>query len=127
MKCISPIQFAIYINGQQGNFFKGRRDLKQGDPPSPMLFVITMEYLSRLFRKASMQPDFGCHPHCKKLGLTHLISADDFIIFCKAKPSALKLLMDAFQEFTLSSGLIANLEKSNMVLEGTAFTYSRNA
>ena len=44
--------------------------------------------------------------------------ADDFIIFCKANPATLKLPMDAFHEFTLSSGLIANLEKSNMVFGG---------
>ena len=83
-----------------------------------MLFVIAMEYLSRLFRSASMQPGFEFHPHCKKLGLTHLMFADDLIIFCKAKPAAFKLLMDAFHKFTLSSGLTAKLEKSNIVFGG---------
>ena len=83
-----------------------------------MLFMLTMECLSRLFRKASKHHAFEYHQHCNKMGLTHLMFADDLIIFCKAKPASLQLLMDAFQEFTRSSGLAANLEKSNIVFGG---------
>ena len=52
MSSISSVQFAININGQQGEFFKGKRGLKQRDPLSLLLFVLTMEYLSRLFKKS---------------------------------------------------------------------------
>jgi len=44
--------------------------------------------------------------------------ADDLIIFCKAKPVSLQLLMNAFHEFTRCSGLKANLDKSNIVFGG---------
>ena len=118
MRCITPVHCAISINGQQGECFKEMRGLKQGDSLSPMLFVLTMEYLSRLFRQASKHPDFEFHQHCKKLGLTHLMFADDLIIFYKAKPSSLKLLIETFKEFTKSSGLAANLDKSNIVFGG---------
>jgi len=71
MKCITSVKFSINLNGQQGPLFKGQRGMKQGDPLSPLLFVITMEYLSRLFQKASKQTGFEFHPHCKRVGLTH--------------------------------------------------------
>ena len=81
-------------------------------------FVLTMDYLSRLFKKAYTQQGFEYHQHYKKLGLTHFMFADDLIIFCRAKPVSLQLLMNAFYEFTRSSGLTANLDKSNIVFGG---------
>jgi len=77
-----------------------------------------MDYLSRLFKLASMQKEFTFHPHCKKLGLTHLIFADDLIRFCKAHPQSLQILMKAFHRFTQCLGLKANMEKSNIVFGG---------
>jgi len=118
MRCISPVQFAININGQQGEWFKGEKGLKHGDPLSPLLFVLTMEYLSRLFKHASTQQGFEYHHHCKRMGMTHLMFTDDLIIFCKANPTSLHLLMNAFHVFTRSTGLKANLDKSNIVFGG---------
>ena len=118
MRCITPVQFAININWQQGGWFKGKRGLKQGDPLSPLLFMLTMEYLSRLFKKASTQQGFEYHQHCRKLGLTHLMFADNLIIFYKAKLASLQLLMNTFHAFTRCFGLTANLEKSSIVFGG---------
>ena len=58
------------------------------------------------------------HPHCKKMALTHLMFADDLIIFCKATPSSIQLLMNAFNTFTRCTGLKANLDKSSIVFGG---------
>ena len=127
MNCISQVQFAINVNGLQGNWFRGKRGLKQGDPLSPLLFVMTMDYLSRLFKNASSQPEFVFHPHCKKMNLTHLMFADDLIIFCKAIPSSIQLLMNAFNAFTGCTGLKANMEKSSIIFVEIALIFSKHA
>ena len=85
---------------------------------SPLLFVLSMEYLSRLFKQASLSSGFAFHPFCKKMGLTHLMFADDLILFCKAHPPSLQKLMEAFHVFPLCSGLKANMDKSSIVFGG---------
>uniref|UniRef100_A0A2N9FH95 Reverse transcriptase domain-containing protein n=1 Tax=Fagus sylvatica TaxID=28930 RepID=A0A2N9FH95_FAGSY len=52
--CISTVQFSILVNGSPQGFFASSRGLRQGDPLSPLLFVIVMETLSRLMDRATI-------------------------------------------------------------------------
>lgn len=85
MNCIKSIKFGIRINGSNYGYFAGKRGLSQGDPISPLLFVMIIEYLSRVLTKMEQLPDFRFHPMCKKIRLNHLCFADDLMIFCKGK------------------------------------------
>jgi hypothetical protein len=54
----------VLLNGYLGDSFKHYRGLHQGDPLSPMLFVIVIEVLCNLFDKA------------KHMGLLHSLSCN---------------------------------------------------
>ncbi|KAI4337094.1 hypothetical protein L6164_015548 [Bauhinia variegata] len=89
-----------------------------GDPLSPLLFVLVMEILTRELRLATQKPDFQFHPMCKDLKLTNLSFADDLILFCKGNVQSVKVMIEAFNSFSASSGLYASSAKSNIFLAG---------
>lgn len=62
MACLHSVSYIMQMNGQQGKEFIGGRGLKQGDPLSSVLFVLSMEYLTRMLKLASLQPGFSFHP-----------------------------------------------------------------
>jgi hypothetical protein len=88
--CISTVRFSILINGCPSGFFESSRGLRQGDPLSPLLFVIVMKALSRLMNRAV----HGGHLSGFRVGtsegvevmVSHLLFTDDALMFCEAAP-----------------------------------------
>ena len=89
--CMSSAYFSILINGTSMGFFRSMRDLRQGDPLSPYLFVLGMDILSRLINKV-VEGNFlsGCKIRGRggeeELELSHLLYVDDTLLFCKDNP-----------------------------------------
>jgi hypothetical protein len=120
--CISSVQFSVLVNGSPEGFFSSSRGLRQGDPLSPLLFLLMMEVLSRMlskmeeegliqgFRAGSNAVDGLC--------ISHLLYADDTILFCDADPDQLLYVRMVLTCFEAVTGLRVNMAKSEMVPVG---------
>ncbi|KAL2893859.1 LINE-1 retrotransposable element ORF2 protein [Bienertia sinuspersici] len=114
MECISTPMFSLVLNGIPHGFFKSKRGLRQGDPLSPLLFVLCMEYFSRIMTKMTEDPQFRFHPRCRGLGLTHLCFADDLIMCCRGDKYSIEKILQDFNAFSRVSGLKANNNKTEV-------------
>ena len=117
--CISTAKFSVMVNGAPAGFFSSSKGLHQGDPLSPSLFVMGMEVLSVLIRRA-MEGGFisGCkiqRGRGRAVQVAHLLFADDTIVFCEAKKEHLTNLSWILFWFETASGLRINLAKSEII------------
>ncbi|XP_075507656.1 uncharacterized protein LOC142544497 [Primulina tabacum] len=102
--CISHCHFSININGSLSGFFGSTRGLRQGDPLSPILFILGAEYLSRGLDRLFLQhPTLRYRSGCDIL-ISHLAYADDIIIFANGGSRGMQRLMDFLHHYENFSG-----------------------
>ncbi|RVW25038.1 LINE-1 reverse transcriptase-like [Vitis vinifera] len=120
--CISTAKFSVLVNGVPAGFFPSSKGLRQGDPLSPYLFVLGMEVLDALIRRAVAGGYLsGCSikgDRSHNLKISHLFFADDTIVFCEANKEHLTHLSWILLWFEAASGLRINLDKSEIIPVG---------
>jgi hypothetical protein len=86
--CISSVRFSILLNGSPEGFFNNSREIRQGDPLSPLLFVLVMEALSKMVNATVEQgllTSFSVGSRVfSELVVSHSLFTDDTLIFCEA-------------------------------------------
>lgn len=105
MEYISTPRYQIAINGDLHGNIKGRRGLRQGDPISPLLFVMCMEYYTRLMQWVSELEGFEYHTGRKGLKLNHMYFADDMLVFCKGEFKLVLLMLRGLRTLSVALGL----------------------
>ncbi|XP_058747133.1 uncharacterized protein LOC131620133 [Vicia villosa] len=95
-----------------------KKGLRQGDPISPLLFVVVMEYLHRKLKDLHSVPNFKAHNKCKKAGIVEVSFADDLLLFSRGDKQSVQLMMQKYEEFSRATGLVVNLAKCKVYCGG---------
>nr|CAD1824707.1 unnamed protein product [Ananas comosus var. bracteatus] len=105
---------AVLLNGTPGSSFVCKRGLRQGDPLSPLLFILCIDVLFRMIDAATSSghlPTVGIG----EVSIHTLQFADDILIFfdgSRKSAAVIKVILDAFSD---SSGLKINFNKSALI------------
>ncbi|XP_078179612.1 uncharacterized protein LOC144573737 [Carex rostrata] len=110
----------IMINGLLGRKIILKRGVRQGDPLSPLLFILAIDFLARYSQKlansGAIKLAFEGMSPC-------LLYADDALFFVKPEIQQLQALQVMLTVFQRLSGLSVNLSKSELVVSnGTEAT-----
>ena len=120
--CISTVRFSVLINKVPTCFFPCSRDLRQGDPLSPYLFVMVMEVLLILIWRATDGGYISGRVIRGKgeadLNISYLLFANETIVFCETSKDQMLFLSWEFLWFEAPFRLSINWDKSELISMG---------
>jgi hypothetical protein len=105
----------VMVNGSPGRKIAHARGLCQGDPLSPQLFVLAMEVVIVLFRRAADHGFLSPLGNCTQVQRVSIF-ADDVVIFVKPTTQDLVTVRELLRVFGEVSGLRVNYNKTAATL-----------
>lgn len=104
-------QFSMSVNGNILGYFKSSGGLRQSDPISPYLFVLGMEVFNKLVSFCFAAGFINFHPKTEELDISHLMFADDVMVFFDGSASSLQGIRETMDIFASWSDLYMNCDK----------------
>ncbi|CAN1250765.1 Putative ribonuclease H protein At1g65750 [Linum perenne] len=114
-ECVKTVRFSVLLNGHPSDTFKPTRGIRQGDPISPFLFILLTNSLSFLIDKGLREGRLkGMKINERCPTLTHVLFADDTIIFGDASASEAITIRETMEKYANLTGQTINPDKSSI-------------
>jgi hypothetical protein len=112
---LRTVNTKVMLNGAPGMRIRHGHGLRQGDPLSPMLFILVMEVANALFCKAN---EWSLFHRLGARQITHRVSlyADDMIVFLTSAAPDLELTRNILDVFEGASRLACSMNKCQLAL-----------
>ena len=115
MICVTTVSYSILINGEPNGMITPSRGIRQRDPLSPFLFLLCTEGLHGLISQAASRGDIKGYALCRNSPkLTHLLFADDSLLFCRATEQECQKILDILEVYGGCSGQHINRNKTTL-------------
>ena len=105
MMCVKSMTYSVLVNGEPCGMIHPTRGIRQSDPLSPFLFLLCTEGLNGLIKQAELNGDIHGVSLCRKgLKLTHLLFADDSLLFCRSNLEECDKVLEILNIYEGASG-----------------------
>lgn len=114
--CLSSASFSFLINGHSSSWISSNRGVRQGDPISPLIFILVTQNLFAILNQVLFLNLVLGFDHRLSKNFNHLMLADNLILVTMASTSAAQnctLCLDIYHKIT---GHKPNLDKSALFL-----------
>lgn len=105
---------SVLINGSPNGYIRYQRGLRQGDPLSPLLFVLVMDVLCTIFTNGLQSKILVGVPLGEFGSMCNLHYADDMLILSTGGLEDLRIIKVILYVFEGLSGLKTNFAKTCM-------------
>uniref|UniRef100_A0A803PKP6 Reverse transcriptase domain-containing protein n=1 Tax=Cannabis sativa TaxID=3483 RepID=A0A803PKP6_CANSA len=127
MKCLSTVTYRLSLNGSLSEVFHSSRGIRQGDPLSPYLFLLVAEGFSAVIRLHENMGTFNGIRICRGApSLSHLLFADDSILFTLATSSSSEAINNALNLYHQAICQLVNRDKSSILFSPNTPHTSQN-
>ena len=115
MSCVSSSSSSIMFNGGCLEPFLPSRGIRQGDPLSPYLFILCMEFLGQLIEEKCSQKRWAPVKSSQGgIAFSHLMFADDIVLFAKADHMNCLTIREVLDDFCSKTGQTISAAKSRV-------------
>lgn len=115
MKCVNTCRMNVIWNGDTTEEFPISREIRQGGPLSPYLFVLCTERLSHIIEYAITRKKWKPIKLNKKgPNNSHIFFVDDLFLFAELDLEQVQTIQTCLDIFCKASGKKINKEKTHM-------------
>jgi hypothetical protein len=116
MECVRFVKYSVKFNGHLMEQFTPSRELRQGDPLLPFLFLFVADALSALLHNDVQDRGLEAVKICRRApAISHLLFADDSRLFFRANQDQAAIVKDVLNTYATAMGQLINPSKCSIL------------